>query len=337
MLKRHLLRKWGILLACLLALGACRGLGANSISMPTPIATHIVAEKPTFPPTFTPSPTATPVRTPTLSPTPIPSITPTLTLTIEPVPTDTPTMTSTVTVTWTPDVNMATPSGSATPGGGSGSVGQGCSKIPGAVNMLENGDFEGGRQWRATDGLEVPEGWAPFWKEGMPVEYDPDNKDGYLRPDMGVLRDEPPPDEPPRVLSGSQALRVGGNNKVFDAGIFQQVVVNPGDTLCLTGNAHAWSAHQSNDPHHSKLDTEDDRRNANFLLGIDPTGGTDPWSDRVVWSVTAHLYDTYQSIPGVQAKAENATITVFVRGYTLWRFDHNDLFFDLISLERIEP
>jgi hypothetical protein len=184
--------------------------------------------------------------------------------------------------------------------------------------------------------MQVPVSWIAFWKaEGTPVAYDPQNQDGYRRPEMRVIPNTPPYDNPPRVLAGSQAFMLFGGNKVFDAGLLQQVTVSAGDLLCLSGFGHAWSAHQGiGDPSHSRLETEDDRINMNFLVGIDPAGGADPYAPTVVWGTVAHLYDRYQAIPPVRTTAAGTTITVFVRGYTMWRFDHNDLFFDDIRLVR---
>ncbi len=167
------------------------------------------------------------------------------------------------------------------------------------------------------------------------MDYDPDNQDGYQIPEVQVISSDPPFDDPLRVLEGKQALYLSGSNKVFDAGILQQVGVTPGDTLCLTGFAHAWSAHKQHDPHQSTLMSNDDQRNANFMLGIDPEGGTDPWATRVIWGPVTYLYDTYGMIPSVKVQAQSDRITVFVRGYTLWRFDHNDLFFDNFTLVTI--
>ncbi len=329
--------------------GSRGGLPRPIATIPEGTRTALVADRPTLPPTFTPSPTQ-PLTIPE-SPSPIlgtPTATLTLTPTLAPSPTRTPPPIPSATPTWTPDVRLLPPTRLPTSGptrtplpiptfNASGTpIAFGCSGIANAPNLLNNGGFEGTTYIQGYGDMTIPEGWTAFWKpEGTPVTYDPNNTDGYFRPEMRIVPNAPPYTDPPRVLAGQQALLVTGGNKVFDAGVFQQVEVYYGDMLCLTGFAHAWSSHRSDDPFHSLLETNDDRRNANFQLGIDPTGGTVPWSPVVIWGAAAHLYDTYQPIPGIQAQAKFGTVTVFVRGYTMWRFDHNDLFFDDIRLVRV--
>ncbi len=342
-------KRWMMLLVGTWAL-ILSGCGRTS-ALPYPVATlsdaqrtAIAAERPTLPPTFTPSPTWTPVasNTPidtletlgptatfTLSPTVAPSNTPSLT----PIPSATP--------TWTPDTGsirptQGTPAG-PTPVEGSmvivgGSSGSGCV----GDNLLQNPSFDdASAPWPDVEGIAVPEYWSPFWKtEGTPITYDPDNTEGYQRPEMRVINGSVPFDNPPRVMDGIQALYVYGGNKVFDGGVYQQVTISIGDRLCLTGFAHAWSAHQSGDATTSRLLTDDDRKNMNFMLGIDPTGGTNAYSAQVVWSPTVHIYDSYEAIPPVLTESTHLLVTVFVRGYTMWRFDHNDMYFDAIKLTR---
>jgi hypothetical protein len=128
-----------------------------------------------------------------------------------------------------------------------------------------------------------------------------------------------------------------GNQRAFDAGIFQQVATSPGDVVCLTGAAQAWSNHYSDNPFGSTLNTGDDQRNANFQLGIDFQGGTDPFATTILWGAAQHLYDSYGSLSAVKGTASGGTVTIFVRGVILWRFKHNEMFFDGISLVKLTP
>jgi hypothetical protein len=63
-------------------------------------------------------------------------------------------------------------------------------------------------------------------------------------------------------------------------------------------------------------------------VGIDPTGGTDPLADTVVWGQGAHIYNEYAQVPSVEATAQADTVTVFLRSRTLWPFKHNDAYWD---------
>jgi hypothetical protein len=297
----------GVLFA-LAALAACTPAGEP----PTP--TLIVLGQ-SFP-TTTPMPTIIPLPTQT------PLVLYTATPTIEPPPTRTPTPTPTASLT---------PRPSAIPG--AGLVGIGCQGNFSASSLLVNGDFEGGEHAQEVDSVQVPDGWTAFWRPvGSPVTYDPLNTEGYQRPEMSIIPKQPPYTDPARIAQGNQAFMLSGGLRVFDAGIFQVVTVNPGDSLCLTGLGQAWSSHVSDDPFSSTLLSGDDQRNANVQLGIDLQGGSDPFAASVQWGNAEHLYDKFAALDVVQISASGPSVTVFVRGYVLWRFAHNELFFDAISL-----
>jgi hypothetical protein len=330
MTRWHRLIRWFVLISSLLAISAC---GARR-GLPTPIPTIPPEARLTLPPTFTP--TSTP------GPSPTPSVSPTATLppTVTPTPTGTPGPTLTPTLTLTPSFTPSvTPEESATPTAEEGEessdvpVATGCSASPGELNLLNNAGFESS-QWTQDTGVNVPDAWVAFWADNPDVDWDPENNDGFKRPDMQVIERAPQYENPPRIYQGSRAFYIASGNRVFDGGIYQQVPVGQVGSLCLTGYAHAWSS-QEDDPTQSTLNTENDRLNVTLQLGIDPIGGTDPWADSVVWGPPAHIYDAYQQLPGVEVYANGLTVTVFVRGSTLWRFNHNDLFFDDLSLTRV--
>ncbi|MBN1428971.1 MAG: hypothetical protein JXB07_11345 [Anaerolineae bacterium] len=292
--------------------------------IPVPIPT--VAIQPAE--SSTPVPVITSIPRPTLTPSHTPMVTYTATPTIEPIPSKpptetlppslTPTLTPTYLLTGTPVAPIA-----------------GCNGIPASANLLSNGSFEGRQQPQEFVSINVPDGWIAFWMPvGTPLAYDPQNSSGYQLPEMTVIPSHSPYNNPPRVFEGAQALRMMGNGSVFDAGVMQQVTVTPGESFCLSGQGHAWSSFRGDDPFHSTLLSSDDRRNANFRLGIDPSGGTDPWASSVIWGSTANLYDEYQPLSPVQTQSKGETVTVFVRGTVLWRFAHNELFFDEIVLAR---
>lgn len=267
-------------------------------------------------------PTTTPFATATGAATPTPIVIYTTTPTIEPPPTHTPSATPTVTATprhiGTETSDLVTCSGTFAPD-----------------NLLVNGGFEGGQHPSEIDSIQVPDGWTAFYRPiGTEILYDINNKDGYQRPEMKVISRDPPYTNPPRVADGSHAFTITGDQRAFDAGIYQTVTVTPGDVLCLTGGAQAWSNRFSDDPFSSTLDTLDDERNANFQLGVDLQGGTDPFSLNVQWGEVTHQYNLYKPMNAVQVTAAGPSITVFVRGFMLWRFDHNELFFDDILLAR---
>lgn len=317
-------RSWIVLLLAMVMISACAP-PEQEVSAPLPAATSDPMTDATRVPVVTAMPG------PTLTPTRVPVVTYTLTPTIEPIPTKpptdtpppslTPTITPTYLFTGTPVVPIS-----------------GCNGSPASADLLINGSFEGGQQPQESADIQAPDGWVAYWvPTGTSVTHDSQNTAGYQRPEMMVISSQPPYDNPPRVFAGGQAFRMMGSGRAFDAGIMQQVTVTPGETFCLWGYAHAWSSFRADDPFNSTLISSDDRRNANFQLGIDPLGGANPWSSTVVWGQTANIYDEYQLIPPVQTQSMGGSITIFVRGTMLWRFAHNEMFFDAIVLARFVP
>jgi len=228
------------------------------------------------------------------------------------------------------------------------------------ANLLQNAGFEGGWWRRTATGQEfgeifVPEGWVGFWREGGPVPHDPGNPNGYGRPEMHVINREPPFLDPLRVRSGQRAAKFFTFYRIHDAGFYQQVTgLTPGTRLEFTGWAHAWSSTSDNPQHSDGAGTgpyfvrvgeydppsgvaDGGVRNFTFTVGIDPTGGIDPWSPTVVWGEGAHIYNAFAQIPPVQAVATGASVTVFVRSSVLWPFKHCDSYIDDMLLTTVEP
>lgn len=239
------------------------------------------------------------------------------------------------------------------------------------ANLLRNGDFEAdwsvdsshrcwifptsGDPYEADrDNIFTPTGWITWYKHGMPVEHDPENPIGWSQPEA---RDVVLAADPRRVHGGNKGQLLFTFYRVHDAGFLQQVQVQPGTRLRLTGWAHAWSnnagpgyAH-GDDPLWSEgagvgyndfyaeegtAGLDSSARNFTFWLGIDPTGGTNPYAPSVVWGRGAHVYNAYHELPAVEAVASSSTVTVFLRSRTLWQFKHNDAYWDDVKLEALD-
>lgn len=224
------------------------------------------------------------------------------------------------------------------------------------ANLLKNPGFEGS-WWRKTHtGQEfgeifVPENWVAFWKEGLPVPHDPSNPNGYGRPEMLIINREPPFLDPLRVRSGERGLKFFTFYRIHMTGLYQKVDgIKKGARVSATGWAHAWSSVED-DPRMSdgvgksafyalvsEYDKTDAVRNFVFDVGIDPHGGTDPWSDQVIWGEGAHIYNVFGQIPTVEVTAESESVTVFVRSSVLWPFKHCDVYMDDFELSVVsEP
>lgn len=209
------------------------------------------------------------------------------------------------------------------------------------TNLLQNGDFNSGEWTRQTHtGQEfgeicVPRGWTAFWREGLPVPHDPANTVGYARPEMKVIPKAPPYLSPPRIYAGQYAVLWFTFWKIHDCGIYQRVSVTPGESYQAAAMVHAWSA-VNDDPYHSSIDGEG-WRNFSFALGLDPTGGTEPFGAGVVWGPELHIYDAYSYLESPAVTAQSDHLTVFVRSFALWPFKHNDAYVDSVELMKVIP
>lgn len=219
------------------------------------------------------------------------------------------------------------------------------------INLLQNAGFEG-EWWRETASGEpygeifVPKPWVAYWREGTSVPHDPANQVGYGRPEFQIISRGAPFLTPPRIRTGSRAVKLFTFYRIHDAGLYQQVQgIQPGSRLRGTAWAHAWSSSaddatssdgvgsqpifvRASDPIPEPLGAEPRLRNFTFSVGIDPKGGTDPWSADVVWGEGAHIYNGYAQIPPVEVVAAMSTVTLFVRSSVLWPLKHCDAYLD---------
>ena len=193
------------------------------------------------------------------------------------------------------------------------------------------------------DNIFTPPHWTTWFR------HDPDTWD------QPEVRDAHASHDARRVHSGEKGVLLFTFYRRHDAGFFQRVNVTPGHRLRLGAWAHAWSNLQGgpheDDPYWSEgpgydagfllvgesppddsPGTYDDWMNFTFNVGIDPTGGDDPFADTVVWGRGAHIYNQHAEVPAAEASAQGQTVTVFLRSTTLWAFKHNDAYWDDASL-----
>ena len=230
-----------------------------------------------------------------------------------------------------------------------------------AGNLLENpgfeGDFEircsfpGGKPWIAVpcDGplpsrpwqtVMMAKGWSAWWQPPNDDRTSPDYYDSFpsycarLAPDncvpwhMPEYRDtRSMPQDPPRIRSGENSQKYFTFWSVHEAGIYQVVEnVRPGAALRFSIYMQAWSATKLNgaepNPHFSFGQTS-----MHMRIGIDPTGGTDPWSKDIVWSDEKDAYDKFERYE-VQAVARSNKVTVFTHSRPENPMEHNDVYLD---------
>ena len=225
------------------------------------------------------------------------------------------------------------------------------------TNLLVNGSFE--TNW--SDGgthtcLVIPKSTPAFLSERGNVFSPPGwvtwfrhVPDRWDQPEVHDVHGDPV-----RIRTGTRAMLLFTFYRRHDGGFYQQVGVNPGAQLTLTAWAHAWSNHtikHEDNPQWSEGagksvvawaegsqpvtgdPQQDARSNFTFWAGIDPTGGTDPLSAVVEWSPGWHVYNGYcQQLALGDVTAVGDTVTVFLRSRTMWKFKHNDAYWDDVEL-----
>jgi LysM repeat protein len=125
---------------------------------------------------------------------------------------------------------------------------------------------------------------------------------------------------------------------MHEAGLFQRVGgIKPGTTLRFSIAMEAWMCFEINkcgkDGIYSDWPT-----NMHLRVGIDPYGGTDPFSPNIVWSPEQDAFDRWVEF-SVQAKALGDTVTVFTHSRPDWDWarKNNDVYLDDASLVVVTP
>lgn len=237
-----------------------------------------------------------------VEPTPTPSSTST------PVPTPTPSPTLPLTPSATPSITC-TSTRSPTPSSTNTSIPTRTRQPGEAPNLVVNGGFEGA--FASHGGLgEVAEGWAPFVEtEGMPQ---------FLR-DGDQAR-------------GQASQRIWADYVPFRAGIRQRVAgVTPGQTYIARAEMLSIFG---------EGDTPVQGMNIGKQIGLDPQGGEDGSSPKVIWSDVNWEDRAWQEGDNalwVSATAGADAITLFIRVNNVYG-GHNDLFYvDEVTLHLFEP
>jgi len=135
--------------------------------------------------------------------------------------------------------------------------------------------------------------------------------------------------DPRRVWDGQTAQCWFIRWKVFDAGIYQRVAVEPGASYQFDAMAQAWCSN-SDDPAVSDGEMY-------VSLGIDPNGGTDAFSAVVGWTDWARVGADYKRFKSPVVVASGEHITVFVRAWNKWKLSHNDIYIDDTHLVQSRP
>ena len=169
-------------------------------------------------------------------------------------------------------------------------------------NLLKNPGFEGincragsaagwcDDNWThdAFDGsvhgnIFTPQGWVTWWRKGG----------DHGQPEVKVIpRVDPFIGPPARINNGNYAFLYFNFFRLQDGGLYQKVDgLAAGSTVQLTAHAQGWACDQDGTPYSCG-----DPWTQIFQVGIEPNGGTDPFSPSIVWSVEQQSPDTYRTI-----------------------------------------
>ena len=192
-------------------------------------------------------------------------------------------------------------------------------------NYLQNPSFEGGYhsytprtgQERADcpagicTTVQIPSGWNPWWVKEWSTDVNPEYK-AATEPFVN------------RIHSGSRAGQYFSFHTTHKAGYYQQATVPANAPVQFSIWGQAWVSNE---------DEGESQPGAwiNMRVGIDPTGGTNPYSPSVVWSPTMQPLDDYELFV-VRAQAQGSVVTVFTYSAPSFPMKHNDVYWDDASL-----
>jgi LysM repeat protein len=167
----------------------------------------------------------------------------------------------------------------------------------------------------------TPEGWVTWWQEGE-----------FGRPECHVIAKEADFVNPVlRIYSGYYSSKCFTYNRKQNSGHFQVVRnIAPGTVVEASYYAHAWSCNEflpgatsCGDPY-----------SFYFRVGIDPNGGTDPFSPNIVWSSPYYHYDKFGLVGPLQATVGGSGAVTFFTNYAAkWTNQHNDGYADHMVLK----
>lgn len=219
-------------------------------------------------------------------------------------------------------------------------------------NLLVDGDFEAPAPWPMQNGIgevQVAPGWTAWYLDYPPSYVVPPsscyNADGsrmdngcfWMRPEY---RDTIRQNHDYRVHGGDRAQKYFSFGRMHQAGIYQQVSNIPvGAKLRFSIYIQAWMCSDVGaSPACQGGRVSDQPSDMHLRIGIDPTGGTDPFSGNIVWSPEVPAWDRWVRFQ-VEAIAQSSTVTVFTHSRPEWDWTrmNNDIYLDDAELVIVGP
>ena len=207
-------------------------------------------------------------------------------------------------------------------------------------NLLVDGDFEAPPTWPQQDGIgevQVAPGWRAYYLDAPPpyVEIPANCSDRrrnvqcfWMRPEF---RDNTSFTN--RIHSGERSQKYFSYGRMHEAGLLQQA---RGIPLGARVRFFIWmQAWMCADPDQCGKEGahSDAPSDMHLRVGIDPLGGTDPFTSTVVWSAEKAAWDTWLQFQ-VETVALSDTVTVFTHSRAEWPWArlNNDVYLDDASL-----
>ncbi len=201
------------------------------------------------------------------------------------------------------------------------------------------------KQWETT---QVPAGWSAWWRQPNNDFSDPNyfatwpaycperpstpaDCIAHHNPEYRDTLGGPQDTGPSRKVAGDNSQKYFTFYSIHEAGMYQVVAgVKPGDRLRFSVYMEAWSSGK-NDPFKS-----DYNQHMNLQVGIDPTGGNDPWSSNIIWTSPAESFDQFNQFV-VEAVAKNNVVSVWTKSRPELALQHVDVYVDEASLVVVQP
>jgi hypothetical protein len=177
-------------------------------------------------------------------------------------------------------------------------------------NLLANPSFEEG-WYHASFSNFIPNGWGYWFQHRAPDEQ---RLHWMPEPEFGGIVDREG-----QQISGRWSARWFTIWAIHNAGLYQRVRVPRDAPVRFSIWMLSWAS--QNDTWRVSESWQ------HRWVGIDPTGGTDPFSPRIVWGRDDATMDEWVRL-SVEARAEGEWVTVFVREQPDWPVKHNDCLVD---------
>jgi len=200
-------------------------------------------------------------------------------------------------------------------------------------NLLPNPGFE--RPYVTSipgkENCAIAAAWVAWYREGTREEV----TQGYrFAPEYkAAFRADYPGN---RVRNGELSQQWFHSYGNFEAGVLQQVSnISVGAKLRFEIWILTWSCDKESRGNCGGA-TSGDPSPMHVRVGIDPTGGGDPFSPAVIWSQEQNAYDSWHHFQ-VEAVAQKPTVTVYVYSYPDYRSQDNNVYADDASLVVVAP